>query len=71
MPDQDAGFAQALEESIAPEPGMADEEEVSFGGRSLETEGGEGGRRPLPGCGHAPFLTRPELFNRVLETFLE
>lgn len=25
----------------------------------------------MPGCGHAPFLTRPELFNRVLETFLE
>ncbi len=24
-----------------------------------------------PGCGHAPFLTRPEFFNRVLETFLE
>ncbi len=25
---------------------------------------------PIPDCGHAPFLTRPELFNRVLETFL-
>ncbi len=24
----------------------------------------------VPDCGHAPFLTRPEVFNRVLEAFL-
>lgn len=25
----------------------------------------------IPGCGHAPFLTRPEVFNHALETFLK
>lgn len=25
----------------------------------------------IPGCGHAPFLTRPEVFNRAVETFLK